>query len=316
MLVKTVMNQGSSEQRPGGKLDFHLPGHGHLTAVGRIVLVALAVSCLTVSLTGCHTTGENLNWYSGPSRATNEIGVVKFLHDDRDLRYVTLETVDGRAIRTGVEGDRLRLGVLNNTTQINLLPGTHTLGLWYTFREWVSLSEFPVTFTCQGGHVYDAYMAAVPSIPVTSKLREFLVGQRQYLAAWIMDEATGEVVAGRRFTKYMIVANSVTSLANNQNGKRISMNTFQPQDTIRFYTKLQVDDLSKQVAPGDVAFNWYAGSQLITEADHDKHSVSFDGVNNTLVSDRPAVALGLGKFKVDLLIHGEQVASQDFTVSP
>jgi hypothetical protein len=199
----------------------------------------------------------------------------------------------------------------------------HTLELYFTCQfgdqTMFSLSNCVISFNCQGGHVYDAYMSPVPN---SEKFRNnfHLGGETFDLATWIIDEQTEEVVAGQRFTKYFFTDSSLTSLESVQKekeGHRTTSPTFEPQDVVIFDVNVLVDDPVKKLDMRNVVFRWYAGSNLTTNnSSNEQCSLSFDGKSNNLRLQRKASTLGLGHFKVVALIEGEEVASQEFDVSP
>ncbi len=273
----------------------------------------------TVSLTGCHSTGENLNWYSGPPRGTNEVAIVKFPHDLEmsHTRTVNVVGIDGRDVRQGPGVKKSSVfGILNNAEQIQLLPGSHTLELEYDYQDSAGIwqADCLVVLPCVGGHVYDAYVAPMPAGEISRQGLENSP-RKFYASAWVVDELTDEIMSGKRYTKYFLLENAISSVVNHENGKRIVANTFSPRDTVRFRLAVQVDDPVKEIDKSDVVFNWYSGSQLISDPAGEKRSVTFDGVNNLLYSERSAATLGLGNFRVEVLIQGEKLASVEFAVA-
>jgi len=282
-------------------------GLGAFGAPFRKAAFASTLLCLMLFQTGCRTTGEHVNWYPGPPRGTNEIGLVKFQHDFLYGRAVFLQRIDNARFGMGHP--------YNNTRQIELLPGLHDLELSYFDGNSgaQSVDNFSINFNCQGGHVYDLFAAPIQNS------KEFpakfgLLHETFYLATWIIDEQTEAVVAGNRFTKYFIVNNGVTSLGTGQRGHRMLTATFTPQEVIRCFVEMQVDDPIKDLGPHDVVFNWYSGSTLLEVTTNE--TFSFDGMTTKFSSQKkPASTLGLGHFRVDVIIKGETVTSQEFSIS-
>src|SRR6476661_1884982 len=87
----------------------------------RWATIALCISSLSV---GCSSTGKHLCWYQGPSRGSDEVAILTV---QRSILYASsaVETIDGDAIKKGKRLTR------NNTREIELLPGTHTLAVAY-----------------------------------------------------------------------------------------------------------------------------------------------------------------------------------------
>jgi hypothetical protein len=279
------------------------------------MMAALILLGISLLLTGCGTTSEHINWYQGQMRATNEIGLIKFWRSfPYDGPNVFVFSIDGTNISKGF--------TVNNTKEVELLPGMHTLGLRFIceFQDDImsSVSNCLISFNCESGHVYDAYMSPFPTGKEFWNKIGFW-GGRFYLTAWIVDEQTEEVVAGRRFTKYFFTTSGLTSLGNvqkEQRGHRTTLPTFAPQDVIIFDVEVPVDDPVKKLDMRNVVVRWYAGSSFISDPSNEQYSLSFDGTNNKLHLQRKASTLGIGHFKVIVLIEGEEVASQEFDVAP
>src|SRR5207248_1722065 len=89
-----------------------------------LMIRALLTICFCVFLSGCRSTGKHLQWYPGPGRRTNEVALVDV---QRSFLYASafVETIDGKSVTGG------HWYVRNNSTEIELLPGTHTLGVAY-----------------------------------------------------------------------------------------------------------------------------------------------------------------------------------------
>jgi len=269
-----------------------------------LVAVLLGISLLWM---GCRTTGEHINWYQGPQRATNEVGLLKLPHDLVNGHTVFVHTIDGTNLS--------KTFTVNNTTQIELLPGNHTVGLWFLCGNWHSLSECKISFNCEGGHVYGAYISPTQISKHAMDVKDFW-GGKCLLTAWIVDGQTEQVVAGHRDTKYFFANGSLTGYRNSGKGNRLPPAAFAPQDMVGFELSVQVDDLVNQLKASDVAFKWYSDTSLVSESSGGECSFSFDGSLNIVRLRKQAFTLGLGHFKIIALIEGEEVASQDFDIGP
>ncbi len=127
--------------------------------------LALVAALLGISLLwiGCGTTGEHINWYQGPQRATNEVGLLTVPRDMMNGHTILIRSIDGTNVSKAF--------VYNNSTHIELLPGNHTLGLWFLAGTEQSLSEYKISFNCEAGHVYGAYMSPIPNpLPIDALL--------------------------------------------------------------------------------------------------------------------------------------------------
>ena len=270
-----------------------------------LVAVLLGISLLWM---GCRTTGEHINWYQGPQRATNEVGLLKLPRDLVNGHTVFVHTIDGTNLS--------KTFTVNNTTHIELLPGNHTLGLWFLAGTEQSLSEYKISFNCEAGHVYGAYMSPTQVTQHDLDKMEFLWGGKFPMTAWIVDGQTEQVVAGHRDTKYFFARGGLTGFRTNEKGVPLPHLTFAPQDMVGFELSVQVDDLVNQLKASDVAFKWYSDTNLVSESSGGECSFSFDGSLNIVRLRKQAFTLGLGHFKIIALIEGEEVASQEFDIGP
>ncbi len=272
--------------------------------------LALVAALLGISLLwiGCGTTGEHINWYQGPQRATNEVGLLTVPRDMMKGHTILIRSIDGTNVSKAF--------VYNNSTHIELLPGNHTLGLWFLAGTEQSLSEYKISFNCEAGHVYGAYMSPTQVTQHDLDKMEFLWGGKFPMTAWIVDGQTGQVVAGHRDTKYFFARGGLTGFRTNEKGVPLPHLTFAPQDMIGFELSVQVDDLVNQLKASDVAIKWYSGTRLVSESSGEQCSFSFDGSFSTVRLRKPALTLGLGHFKIVASIEGEEIASQEFDIGP
>ena len=95
-------------------------------------------------------------------------------------------------------------------------------------------------------------------------------------------------------------------------GKRTPKSTFTQADTIRFLVDLQWDDPKKDAGFHDVKWNWYSNGQLISTGGREFH---FKHTPYELWGVKQASALGTGDFKVDLLVDGQIMATQTFSIT-
>lgn len=156
----------------------------------RSPLFALMIMAVVIAVTGCSTTGKHLAWYDGPAKATNEVSLLKIQRSFPFGRSVLVWTIDGKSISKGRQ--------FNNTREVELLPGTHTVGVVYVSGSTrPPTKSLPVTFTGQSGHTYALHMAPVEE-GLGSNLKKATFGGAFFVTAWIIDESNGEVVAGER----------------------------------------------------------------------------------------------------------------------
>lgn len=282
------------------------------------VIPLICLLALSIYSTGCRTTGAHLNWYSGTAHPTNEVGLLKLQHDFPNGRREIVWSVDGVRIWKGA-GGLGKYALFNNTGEIEFLPGTHTLELSYIAdipSRSYSTTNFEINFDCQAGHTYDLYAAPIANSEEFPHKLDLLLHVRFYLAVWIVDEQTEQVVAGKRLSKYFIINDALTKAGSPQRGHRVSAPDFLPQDVLECDVGFEVDDPAKnasELKPNDVVFNWYADGQLKFTTSYDQHLL--DGKTTELSVQKPAFALGTGQCKVEVLINGEKIASHDFQIT-
>jgi len=279
--------------------------HGFLRKVAPVV----ALLGMFLLGTGCQTTSRHLDWYQGPQRATNEVGLLKLPCNPLYGYSLFAQTIDGTNIVKGM--------AINNANQIELLPGNHTVGLLFFAGYWQSDSEYRISFDCEAGHVYGAFMSPTQISRHDMDVKDFLGGIRGdkcLLTAWIVDGQTGRVVAGHRDTKYFISTGCMTGYRNRGKGNRLATHEYAPQDMVGFDLSVLVDDLADHLKPGEVVIKWYAGDEIVAESHGEDASFTFDHGLNTIRLKKNASSLGWGHFKVSAFIEGEEVASQEFQV--
>jgi hypothetical protein len=291
---------------------------------GNVFILTVMILLAALLLTGCRTTGEHINWYQGQPRPTNEVSLVKFQRDPLTHRTVLIWKVDGTDIskRPDLVDSHETVGI-NNTTQMELLPGMHTLELAYARDNEQSIQNIPINLNCQAGHVYDAFVTRIyndkdhPDRFHLFSLKYGFDSETFYLAAWIVDEQTDEVVAGERYSKYYFLKNDVIGLGKSvQRGKQTLADTFTPTETIIYSIEMEVDDPKKDLTTHDIAFKWYNGSRLTSDSSDGQYSFSSDGVSYHLRTEKPASILGVGHLRVEVLIGGDIVASREFEIIP
>jgi hypothetical protein len=145
--------------------------------------------CAVIFLSGCSSTGKHVRWYPPPPRDAREIALLKVQHS---VFYASalVETIDGEALRK----EHWFTG--NNTVEIELLPGSHTLGVAYVEGKTTSVSNAPLTATFEAGHTYDLRVAQLDAGAARTMVTAAFGGWGWW-TAWITDVNTKEVVAGK-----------------------------------------------------------------------------------------------------------------------
>ncbi len=154
-----------------------------------IQIIATAVMCgLVFAVTGCSSTGNPLRCYDGPTRATNEVALLKV---ERDSFRAFVQRVDDKDINRG------KTFIRNTTTEIELLPGTHTLETAYADKHGRhSVRNAKLSFECENGHEYELCVA--PDFETRGTMwRKEIFGGRSGWTAWIIDTQTKKAVAGQ-----------------------------------------------------------------------------------------------------------------------
>jgi len=113
--------------------------------------------------------------------------------------------------------------------------------------------------------------------------------------------------------KIELASSFTTSNKNLAIGKRTVTTQFKSDDTINFYSDFKWEDLSKPAGRKIVVWNWYSeNGKLVSTA---KRNYYFNEPPFELRSSRAASALGLGKFKVEIVVDEQVMASQEFEIS-
>ncbi|MGA2868506.1 MAG: hypothetical protein ABSF34_05020 [Verrucomicrobiota bacterium] len=94
-------------------------------------------------------------------------------------------------------------------------------------------------------------------------------------------------------------------------GKQVPMDKFTTQDIIRYYTSFTWDDVTQSGGQHEVTWNWYKGDVLISTV---TKNVVFHHAPFQLWTTRAAAALGVGKFRIDVLIDGDVKSSVTFEI--
>jgi hypothetical protein len=154
----------------------------------QVLLWAIISICTAVLSSGCSNTGKHVRWYAEPPRDPHEVALLT-VHRSTFYASAVVDTIDGESLRKGRRLSR------NNTLEIELLPGPHTLGVAYFEGSTYSISNAPLTATFQAGHSYDLRVAPI-DMGLARTLAFAAFGGRGWWTAWITDLNTKEVVAG------------------------------------------------------------------------------------------------------------------------
>jgi len=268
-------------------------------------------------LMGCRSTNEQIRWYPGPPRPTNSVGLLVVPHNYMNGPSALVIGVDGTQIskRSGQNSARnFPLGL--NPARIELLPGSHTLELAYLDGAMYSVANILVCFNCEAGHDYYLYTAPIQNNIEYPEKWGLIRGNSGYLTTWIVDEQTGLIVAGHRFSKYLIVSSGVTRLNADEKANHASTTTFKLQDRVRFYLALQINDPIKELPKGDVVFKLYSGSKLIADLGEEPYSYAMNRDLTTIFFERRASYFGVGRYRLQVLCQGVEITSQLFEITP
>jgi hypothetical protein len=148
-----------------------------------LALIFLALGCAA-----CST--PNMHLYEGPPHERAALAVLK-VQWKATGPSARIETLDGKPVEKG------RAFALN-IKEAELLPGEHTLEVSYFSGGTTSLKNIPLTFTCKAGGVYELRVAPIDegfggAVGVAA-------GGRGHWTAWIRDQDTKEVLAGKQRT--------------------------------------------------------------------------------------------------------------------
>lgn len=140
---------------------------------------------------GCKTTGHRVQWYDGAPMNKDQVALLKL---QRDFGGVNLrvDTIDGKRLNKG------KWYILNNTEEVELLPGNHDFTVGYSDGNGgESISDLPVGFNAETNKIY-RMQAARGERTFGQELSMDLFGGRFPIMLWVTDEETGKVVAGKR----------------------------------------------------------------------------------------------------------------------
>lgn len=144
------------------------------------------ISLLAVS--GCSTTGRHVQWYEGQALSTNKIALLKIQRDFGGIN-LRVDRINGKPLERGKH-------CINNTEQIELLPGLYDLSAAYSdSNRFQSISDASISFTANAGKVYEM-RGALQELSFMKGLSLVAFGGRATWFLWILDAGTGEVVAG------------------------------------------------------------------------------------------------------------------------
>jgi hypothetical protein len=154
----------------------------------KIWLWAMLPICAAVLSSGCSSTGKHVCWYSGPPREAQEIALLKV---QRSVFHESAmaQTIDGEPLSKGHGFSR------NNTLEIELLPGPHTLGVAYFEGRTHSISNAVLTASFQAGHTYNLQAQSLDAGAYRTIVTAAFGGWGWW-TAWVTDVNTKEVVAG------------------------------------------------------------------------------------------------------------------------
>lgn len=94
-------------------------------------------------------------------------------------------------------------------------------------------------------------------------------------------------------------------------GKRVPVAKFSTQDVIRFYASVQWDDPTKGAGIHDINYNWYSGNKLVSTF---SRRCEFVRSPTDLHTTRTASDLGIGHFKVEILVDDNVIGSKEFDI--
>jgi len=95
-------------------------------------------------------------------------------------------------------------------------------------------------------------------------------------------------------------------------GKRIPTKVFSLEDVIRYYVDFTWDDVTGPAGDHQIIWNWYKADVLVSTGT--KERVYFKRAPHGIFTMRPASALGVGKFRIDVLVDGKVMSSVDFEI--
>ena len=146
----------------------------------------MGVSAL--STTGCDTTGKHVRWYDGSPRMANEVVILKV---QRDPQPVLIDKIDDVPFLKG------KIFHNYNTTEIEFLPGAHTIEVrYFDAAGRRSTANIKLDLSCELGHEYELHSAPCDE-SFGKLLKQMTIGGTGQWTAWefAMPKAR-EVVAG------------------------------------------------------------------------------------------------------------------------
>lgn len=152
----------------------------------KYLLLLLLPAFLTA---GCKTTGRHLQSYEGAPMKKDQVALLQIKYNDgANLR---VDTIDGKPLNKG------KWYILNNTREIELLPGSHDFEVGYfDANGGRSTSDIPIGFNAETNKIYQIE-AARGERSFGQELSLDLFGGHFPIMLWIADKETGKVVAGK-----------------------------------------------------------------------------------------------------------------------
>jgi hypothetical protein len=109
-----------------------------------------------------------------------------------------------------------------------------------------------------------------------------------------------------------VVSSFLVSSESLAKGKRTPATTFTLEDVVRFYVDIRWDDATKDLGLYHVTFKWSQDSKVLSSA---IRTYRFNTTPFELWTQRAASALGVGHFRVEVLVGGEVLASKEFDIT-
>jgi hypothetical protein len=161
---------------------------GTVTLFMKVIAVWIFL-VLAAAVTGCSTTGRHVQWYPGQPLETNQVALLKVQRDFGGIN-VPVDKINGESITK-------KLKCYNNTAkEIELLPGQYDLSVCYLNTDCHSTEDVQLSFTAEAGKIYKL-QAASEEMSFGKLVALEAAGGQSTWTAWIVDAATGKVVAGQ-----------------------------------------------------------------------------------------------------------------------
>jgi hypothetical protein len=109
-----------------------------------------------------------------------------------------------------------------------------------------------------------------------------------------------------------VTGSVLTSAANLQQGKRVPVQAFTSQDFVNVLVDFQWDAVGQNAGSHDVQWLWYHDDKLVSKVEK---NLLFKNTPYTLRSSRAAATLGVGHFKVEVLVDGTLASSSAFDIT-